>query len=499
MKLADQYDVICAGGGLSSYLCSALLAKAGRKVLLIDDEDRAMPRHHEGKFVFDPDFALFAGLDSGAALGQCLAELGIEHGFSRSDSIIQLLTQNHRVVFSKEENLLKSEILRELQSNGEAAHSFFETLRGAAGQIPAFVNLALTPGQAASRDVQSWKRYLSHYYASVFSERPVQLAAALPEKCGATCEPFAAAMLGALSYSAPYNLGVEQVFRGLGLFLGGTGYCENGLDSLCRKLGDVVTAAGGNVKRNSKVESLITNSGKITGVLLSSFEGVIRAETVVISSRLRRLYQTLPENMRDTTVSRGLARIVAANWRFTIGLKIKRQVIPIGATDTMAYVGSFQYPLEEENHLRIQIVPEGVYPDLDDGSTATLLVTALVPYRASSMDYSYLRRLAGKMVRTTAELMPFLEENIVSVYPDFRQSEDELREAYPFRGVDWVPENLMQYYVRGHKSVQDFWGPSWTTPHRGLYFAGRAIWPALGIYGEALTARKIFDDVMLPK
>src|SRR4051794_17166494 len=99
MNLSDHYDVICAGGGVSSYLCSALLSKAGKKVLLIDDEDLAMPRVCDGGHIFDPDHILLSGCEPTSALGQSLSALGIlpNSQYRPLASVTQVLTPRYRI------------------------------------------------------------------------------------------------------------------------------------------------------------------------------------------------------------------------------------------------------------------------------------------------------------------------------------------------------------------------------------------------------------------
>lgn len=502
MRLADHYDVICAGSGLSSYLCAALLAKAGKRVLVIDDEDHALARVSSDDCVFDPDFALFGGLEGSAALGKSLKELGLLDGESSSfkpfNEITQVLTSEHRIVFWKNSGETCKEIRRELKGSSDSVCEFFSKLYDAGETVGSFVENAVNPGQTVAGDVSAWKKFWGKYYSSINRQHPVALREVLAGDNAETCEHLSAALLGALSYAAPVNLGFEQGIRGLSLPFRGLYYYAGGLDALKEKLAAIVVSSGGGIKKDARVESLIAENKKLAGVLLSSFEGIIRADIVILSSRLRKLYGTLPTTMQDPSLLRMLGRIEPSSWRFTVSVTVNKKVLPIGATSNMIYVGSYQLPLQEENYLRIQILPDETRAGAARAATATLLLTALVPYRASSMDYSYLRRLGGRMLQTLAELFPFLEENIVKIFPDIRVGEDALKAFYPFDNPEWVPENLLQYYLRGHRQAQDFWGPSWTTPHSNLYFAGRAIWPALGIYGEALTARKIFDDVMLP-
>lgn len=498
MRLADQYDVICAGSGLSSYLCAALLAKAGKRVLVIDDEDRALARVLEDNRLFDPDFALFGGLEETAALGKSLRELGLYAGedgapaFRPYDEVTQVLTANHRIVFHRDGAETCREVRRELKGSSDAVCDFFSSLYDAGTSIGSFVENVLNPGQSGAAETAAWKKFWGPYLKVINQPAPVALRDVLSGSSAEICEHLASAMLGALSYAAPVNLGFEQCIRGLALPFKGLYFYSDGLDGLKARLAAIVKAAGGGIKKDARVESLIAEGNKISGVLLSSFEGIIRSDIVVLGSRLKRLYATLPVPMQDPALLRSLSRIEPHSWRFTIAVTVKSDVVPIGSTSNMVYVGSYQLPLQEENYLRIQILPGA------NAGSVTLLLTTLVPYKSSAMDYAYLRRLGGRMLQTLAELFPFLEENILKIFPDIRAGQEALRAVYPFSAPDWVPENLLQYYLRGQRLAQDFWGPSWATPHSNLYFAGRAIWPSLGIYGEALTARKIFDDVMLP-
>src|SRR6516162_7783407 len=100
MRLKERYDVICAGSGLSSYLCAALLAKGGKRVLVVDDEDPERYRRSNSTAEFDPDYCLFSGLGEGGALGLSLRELGIsvESEFVAVNSATQVLTDEYRIV-----------------------------------------------------------------------------------------------------------------------------------------------------------------------------------------------------------------------------------------------------------------------------------------------------------------------------------------------------------------------------------------------------------------
>src|SRR5579862_5374654 len=116
MRIKERYDVICAGGSLSSYLCGALLARAGRKVLVVEDPDRAMARTYGSGFVFDPDFTGFVGLAETGSFGRSIRELGIEDEmFVGSSAELQVITPGYRIDFSPDNELLRRSLRREIR------------------------------------------------------------------------------------------------------------------------------------------------------------------------------------------------------------------------------------------------------------------------------------------------------------------------------------------------------------------------------------------------
>lgn len=486
-----RFDIICAGGGLASYLTGALLSKNGKSVLLIDEETDEGMRKNEGQ-LFDPDFLPFP-IRSGFAgpLESILRELGFnpEDEFNTYPTVTQVLSPRYRIALSTDRDRSLQEIRREIEGESEQVVDFFNRLYEAGNHAPEFLENVFTLSQSNKPEFHAWRRFWGPYYKSIHRNQPLRVNEVLNAhqvlESSQECEFLGAALLGGLSFAAPMNLGFEQVARTLPVFLQGQSFFRGGYMSLKKRLADVIRACGGVVRTNTHMEALAVENQKIIGVVLDSYEGVCTADSIILFSRIRNLYATLPERMKDPSVVRAVDRVVPTHWRFTVSVTVDPEVVPIGVTPHMVYVGSSKYPLEEDNFLRIQTL----------GNEGMILVTALVPYKASCLDYGYLRRLSGKMLQALSTIFPFVEEHIQKIYPDFRENEESIRAVYQFDGPDWVPEKLLQFYVRGHHLVQDFWGPSLTTPHPNLYFGGRSIWPALGSYGEVVTARKIINDL----
>jgi hypothetical protein len=497
MKSNEHYDVICAGGCFSTYLSAALLCKAGKKVLLVDDE-RPLELSQSTRY-FDPDFVVFSGLSETAALGKSLLELDLSlEDFEPMSAIIQVLTPSDRTVFWNDSKKSFLEFKRIKKEQLEGLKDYFSLFYEAGKKIPSFVEDVRTPAQSSSQELSDWRKYWSGYYKGIHRQHPVPLRKFLSKNVAALCESYSAAIIGSASYSVPNNLCFEQSARSLSLLFQGQSSLKGGMKELKSKLEKIIRKYGGKVKKGAGIESLVTDSKRISGVLLSSYEGILEAEHIVLGTRIKKLYSTLPQSLQNPAIMRSLRKAVPMAWRFTFSIIVNAEVLPLGITSRMVYLKTLQgelqqYPLFEENFISIQISPH------ENLQYAVIAATVFVPYKASTFNYRYLRRLGGKTLRTLAELIPFLENNIVSITPDFRVSEQEIKKFYPPDPVDWAPENLLQYYISGYKTVQDFWGPSWTTSHPNLYFAGRSIWPSLGVYGEALNARKISQDILRPE
>ncbi|MGE4233354.1 MAG: hypothetical protein AB7F43_08500 [Bacteriovoracia bacterium] len=485
-KANYEYDVICVGGVLSSYLCAALLAKSGHKVLLIQESDYAEGSREgfDSGLAFDPDFLPLAG-PAQNVIRQMFRKLDLDFdGLEPLSSVTQILNPRYRLKLTSNPEESIKEIRREIDFESDSVVDLFEQFYSVSKASPEVLNNVQTLNQSTSEQLRTWRKAWTSdsFYRSIHKTKPARVNDIVSGDQSAEVEGLLNALLAGLSYVTPSNIGFEQVSRSIPLYLQGQAMCPRNLK---QKLSAIIKANGGTVRDETQIDALAVENGKIVGVLLSSYEGVCLARQVALFNRVRRIYHSLPENMRDSTLLRSLERLVPSHWRYTLAVELDREVLPLGVTPHMVYVGSSRYPLQEDNFLRLQVSPDN----------RLLLVTTLVPYKASALNYGYLRRLSGTIMQVLSSVIPFLDSHMIRLHPDFRKGESEIAKCYPFSGPDWVPENLIQYYVRGHKSVQDFWGLSMSTVHQNLHIGGRMVWPSLGLYGEFLSAQKIAKEI----
>ncbi|HRK01680.1 MAG TPA: hypothetical protein PLH57_03380 [Oligoflexia bacterium] len=501
MQISERYDVICVGGTFSSYLAAAILSTAGCRVLVIDPQEGCVPHDVDGRTIFDPDLTPIWGLEFDSSLSRTLSNLGIlgtpdALPYVSLGGLSQVLNPAHRVKLSFDSNKLLQELKLEIPDSHGVLTELFEKLVQAAHEIPRYSSLVQNPAQMASQELAKTLKFWGVYGAAALGKD--QALHDLLGKKSSIANAFLSGLIATLGPVSSKNVGTEQVLRTLSVAIRGQAFWRGGVESLKATLRRVAVQNGTHLVLRAQVDGLLYEKDRVRGVQLSSYDGVVFADYTILTTHLRKTYQTLPSVVADPTVMRSLNRVVPSHWRYTIAVSLNRDVIPVGATELMSYIGSYKLELEEENLLRIVVVPEGVYVDADTPDTVTVHVTALVPYRVSSLDYGYLRRLGGKMLHALAEIIPFFEYNVVSMYPDIRKDDRDLRALYPFDRREWVSEDLLSYYVRGGQECQAFAGVSWATPHENLYFAGRAALPSLGVFGEAVVTEKIVKDLLSP-
>ncbi|MFQ5455037.1 MAG: hypothetical protein ACE5EA_02395 [Nitrospirota bacterium] len=125
----ERYDIITVGRELPGLITSALLAKRGKKVLLIDnDKRRDKYLFKKGNYTFVKEPSLFFGFEKGGVFDQLFSELGITLFLLRREGynigypspLFQVVLSDNRIdIFSSREEFLhelKREFLDEIDN-----------------------------------------------------------------------------------------------------------------------------------------------------------------------------------------------------------------------------------------------------------------------------------------------------------------------------------------------------------------------------------------------
>ncbi len=91
---AKRYDVVVIGAGIGGLVCSAFLAKRGRKILLVEQHFQPggyCTAFKRKSFIFDAAVHHIGGCGRYSIVGRCLRELGLELEFFRLDPMDSLI------------------------------------------------------------------------------------------------------------------------------------------------------------------------------------------------------------------------------------------------------------------------------------------------------------------------------------------------------------------------------------------------------------------------
>jgi hypothetical protein len=282
------------------------------------------------------------------------------------------------------------------------------------------------------------------------------------------------------SHAVPVNMATEEAALILALQGEGLWRLDQGVGAIVDLLKASIRAHGSTVVDGTGVASLVVERKKVTGLLLNSYEGVVKGRQVVIGEDLRRLYEGLPTPLKDANYLYDLSRVEQSHAEHTVIFEVNEDALPSGMAEDVVYLSDPSLPLEGENYLTLRVVR---------GSKGTVFIhaTVLVPDRVAKTQPKSLRRLSAMILRKMEEIMPFVEYNILHVWPDFRQG--SAVEGTPVPGE-------ARYYVRGSKLRQGFNAVSIATPHENVHACGPLIWPSLGLYGEALSGLRAAEAVL---
>lgn len=280
-----RYDVAVAGAGLGGLAAAALLARRGKRVVLIDPEQSAggeLKAVAAGQFSFSPGPLLSFGFERGGALQRFCSDLGISVNTTVPSPVYQVALPDRRIsVFSDMTETLE-ELRREFPAEIDAISRFFSELRSRNGRYA-------TNRLSAFRSRHTRARaFIASYGFSREFEAFLN--------CGARV--FRQRDAGDLTMAS-----LVSVFDGVPLAI------EGGFPRLCGQLVSSVLSNGGEIRYREPAASVLERSGRAVGVQLGSGE-MIEAGAVVVNAASPGRYSALFLGLPETALPAGMAHAV---------------------------------------------------------------------------------------------------------------------------------------------------------------------------------------------
>ncbi len=275
-------------------------------------------------------------------------------------------------------------------------------------------------------------------------------------------------------------------------FAHGLRYSVGGKDSLKEILTARLKWYGGRVKRDALVEEIIFERGRLTGALLSSFEGFVRSPMIVGNTHAASFLELIPERLRPEALKREVASMEPRFWRFNFSVKLPDHAIPEGMGNHICFQELEGSP-EEGQMLQVFVLPNGAYSGIRSGERV-LLVRVLLPLTPRCIRPEFLAATVKRCLYRLESFIPFIDVDASVITPDPSGiGRDWLfRNYYQFNSIADIPRDIIVYSRTpdsyGLRGVTSDWSRFGLN---GLVLASRDVAPSLGVMGDLETSMQL--------
>jgi phytoene desaturase len=480
----EKYDAIVVGSGIGGLTAAALLAKAGREVLVVERHDRVGGYAHSfrrRRFLFDSAVHLIGGceptaFEGGGLIHNLLTELGVRDRchFERIDPCYASAFPEMTVNVPGGLDAFIEAFSDEYPSNAKGLREFMQECLNVRNEIRRTTDLD-TPFNT----IQTPDRF-----PTLIRYRRATLAEVLDDYIDAPALRAAIGSLWPYLGLPPSRVSFLYFATMLMSYLAdGAFYCRGTFQNFADALASAVRANRGEILLRSSVRRIRVEGGRACGVLLENGQR-IDAPLVVSNADATQTVEELVGAERFST--RYLSRLRRMKPSVSAFVAYVAAQLPLSKESTCHE--TFLYPsLDHEEAYRSSLtgepnwlsvtVPTLADPSLAPGGEQLLILTTLLPYGDAKRWLDDKQRLLDRMIDRADVHFGGLKENLV------------FAEAGSPR--------TMERYTRNREGALYGWelSPSQVGPGRldnvspieGLHFAGHWTQPGGGIYGVVLS------------
>ncbi len=491
--MTQAYDVAVIGAEPAGVITAALLAKRGRRVLLVDNgEDMTVYKRRGLRLPMAP--ALTPAFLDSPAVKRVHAELGLgpdlrAQAFSPSPAF-QAVMPAHRVAVPPERAALIAEIRAEFPDVAQAAERFLATVDQLDAEIDAFLGQALPVAphglfeRLRTRGVFARVAHL----AKPFESHPAW--AGIPE--GHPVRDFLLTPLYFFGHLAPERPSTFQAVRLIASYFRGLLRFHEPLAGLSGFLWRAAKDAGVDVRRGSAVEELHVRGRKLERFTLSDDRAEFRADYFVAST-LGSFQALLPATEKPTRFALEEQAVQPAGTLLVMNLVVDRDVIPAGMCEHVIMLNGRRKPRGDEPvdpPVLVTRLPalrgDGAARSGKDDDAHEVL-SAAVPVRTDEVahDPAELAALRSQLFERVARVVPFLREYLRDASLPSDTGSWDLETGAPMRRLD--PWRIHPHFQPSAQPLLGVSARPVRTYYKNLVRSGRDVVPGLGVEGEYIS------------
>ncbi|MGZ4959665.1 MAG: phytoene desaturase family protein [Methylomonas sp.] len=495
----EAYDVIVIGAGIGGLSAAALLAKAGKSVLLVERHDRPGGYAHGFRrrgFHFDAGVHLVSGCGAeGYRNGSTIRKISRAVGIDPA-AVFLPIQSYARAVFPGLEVPLQA---------GEASFiaGLTEHFPQEKDNLLALIRLCKTLAEEAMLAEETLAQCkvtrVSPMQAlgNLFRYRRFSLAEALDEFLVDTCLKSACASLWPYLGLPPSKLSfLYWATMMAGYIYEGGYYCRGSFQTYAHRLAEAIENQNGEVLLNASVRRICIEQGKASGIVLENGQ-VIRAETVVSNIDARQtadlligrehLPKAYCEGLDKLTSSLSIFAVYVATDLFIDERTHSHESF---FYDSFDHEAGFALTQEGRSNWFSATLPSLVDPSVAPDGKHILLLTTLCPFQVGQSWRQAKKGFELRLLEKAEHYFPGLNEHLLLV-------------------ESGSPRTLERYTLNDHGAAYGFAPtPDQIGPNRpdvrgalpGLYHTGHWTRPGGGVAGVSVSAQLAAQAILdIPK
>jgi phytoene dehydrogenase-like protein len=459
----DMYDVVIIGSGISGLVCGCYLARAGMKVVVIEQHDKPGGYFTSFKrkgFLFDAAAHSFGNYREGGHVRKVFSEIGVDKiiNIRRFDPSDIIVSPDFRLTFS---------------NNRES------TIAGLSGTFP------------------SEKNNIIRFFSFLTSSDQSEFAKLKDKTFGSLLHSFFKdeRLINSLAVPVFGNGGLPpslmHAFSGSKIFsefiIDGGYYPEGGMQNLPDALARIVRQNGGNVIYRRLVKKILHKDRSATGVELDNNETLLSRYVVAACDLMQTFKTLLGKRISDEQNLTNLGSMIPSISTFIlyIGIDSPFKGLPEPGVNTWHLP---HYDLDEMYHQieKCNLSKSGMYMLRVSPDGKTILAFVGAPFKSRAFWRQNKRRVAEDFLIRVEKLIPDVRKHIE--YFDAATPSTLYRYTLNYKGAafGWA------------KMPSQTFDPvmSKTTSIKGLYLTGHWTSIAFGMPGTCYSGRDTARRIM---